>query len=599
MEEILKFKEEGNKYFNQKNYEKSIEFYTKGIKSIETMLSTRRTLSATPEHDTLRNITVALFCNRANAYNRIGHHRRALEDGSAALMCNGKAFKAHYRCGSALMGLGRYKDAEKSFQQAADLCTDKASKADALRMVQEAEERSLGPRCTKETRLDLSAESSSQPQQSLTATKTTINTPNNINAPSNNNTSITNTFNKANLVMTINLEQLLAHLNASQWWYEEGKSTIQVFEERLAATEGISDITQVKGPMRDSAEQLRLFVVPADYDGPRVSRPPTMAEVRALAEYFRTGHKPLHPRYAATIAIDAWKTFRELPSLVDVAVPAGTQFTICGDVHGQFHDMLQIFEMNGWPSATNPYLFNGDYVDRGSYSCEVLLTLFALRAACPEAMHLARGNHETINMNYVYGFSSEVSDKYHKSFDTLMTEIFNYLPLAHTLGGKVFVVHGGLSADDNLEPPSLDEIRRIDRVRQPPEEGGLMSDLLWADPHEAHGRIPSRRGVGYSFGADITKRFLEKNGLSMVVRSHEVKAGGYELHHDGMLATVFSAPNYCNRLGNMGAYVKFKAPEFKPEFVSFKHSPRRIQEEVPPMHYVKSSVKKLGELGLI
>ena len=596
MEEILRFKEEGNKYFDQKNYSKSIEFYTKGIKSIETMLSTRRTLSATSSHDSLRNLAVALFCNRANAHNQIGNHRRALEDGSAALMCNSKAFKAHYRCGSALMGLGRYKDAEQSFQRAADLCTDAPSRKDALRMVQEAEEKSLGPRTPKETRLDLttppppsssSLSSSTQSSLSQLTTTTTIGT-----------TNVNPTPKVSSSATAINLEQLLAHLNASQWWYEEGKSTVQIFEECLAATEGVSDISQVRGPLQHNVEQLRLFVVPQDYDGPRVSRPPTMGEVRAMAEYFRSAQRPLHPRYAATILLDAWKTFKDLPSLVDVAVPAGAQFTICGDVHGQFYDVLHIFEMNGWPAADNPYLFNGDYVDRGSYSCEVLLTLFAIRAACPAALHLARGNHETINMNYVYGFSSEVAEKYHKSFDTLTTEIFNYLPLAHTLSKKIFVVHGGLSADDSLEPPALETIRKIDRFCQPPEEGGLMSDLLWADPHDGNGRLPSRRGVGYSFGADITKRFLEKNELEMIIRSHEVKANGFEVHHDGKLATVFSAPNYCDRLDNLGAFVRFRAPEFKPEFVSFKGSQRNREEEVPPMHYIKNSVKKLGEIGL-
>ena len=512
---------------------------------------------------------MALFCNRSNAHNKLGDYRRGLEDGSAALMCNSRAFKAHYRCGSAFMGLGRYKDAGLSFRRAADLCSDAASRADALCMMREAEERSLGQQQPpKGTRLDATAAEKNSANNALSSSSSA-----------------------SSSTTGVNLEQLLACLNASQWWHSEGNSTIEVFEKRLKATEGVNSVGDLKRPMKDAG----LFVVPSNYTGPRVSRPPKLEEVKAMAEYFRTTHKPIHPRYAATIAIDAWKTFRDLPSLVDVPVPAGSHFTVCGDVHGQFYDLLHIFEINGWPSAGNPYLFNGDYVDRGSFSCEVLLTLFALRAALPHSMLLARGNHETATMNYIYGFSGEVASKYHQSFDTLMTEIFNYLPLAHVLAGKVFVVHGGLSINNALEPPSLADIRALERARQPPEDGGLMSDLLWADPHDAPGRTPSHRGVGYSFGPDITKRFLEKNGLTMIVRSHEVKDMGFEVTHNGCLATVFSAPNYCDRMGNLGAFVRFTAPEMKPEFVTFKES--KHPPEVPPMHYVSPSIKRLGVLG--
>lgn len=365
----------------------------------------------------------------------------------------------------------------------------------------------------------------------------------------------------------------------NDWWTSGDRSTVSIFEDLLAKT---ADNKIPKGYAVRPFPNPKLFTVPDDYDGPRVSRPPTVDEVRAMAEYFRTEKKNIHPRYAATILLDALHSFEELPTLVDVDVPDGTRFTVCGDVHGQFYDLLNIFESNGWPSAENPYLFNGDFVDRGSFSCEVLLTLFALRAAMPKSLFLARGNHESVSMNSMYGFFGEVRDKYHTSFEVLATEVFNNLPLAHVLGGKIFVVHGGLYTDDALEPPSLDDIRALERVGQPSEDGGPMSELLWSDPQPQDGRSPSKRGAGYLFGPDITKKFLEKNGLTMVIRSHEVKAAGYEIAHDGMLATVFSAPNYCDKMGNLGAYARFVAPEMKPEFVSFRDSPH---PDVKPMQF--------------
>ena len=364
-----------------------------------------------------------------------------------------------------------------------------------------------------------------------------------------------------------------------KWWASFDKSTVEIFEELLRQTK---DNHVPPGYAVRPFPNESLFIVPEDYAGPRLSRPPTVAEVRGMAEYFKETQQPLLPRYAATILLDALHSFEGLPSLVDVEVPEGTHFTVCGDVHGQFYDLLNIFETNGWPAEDNPYLFNGDFVDRGSFSCEVLLTLFALRAALPHSLFLARGNHETVSMNSMYGFFGEVHSKYHISFETLATEIFNHLPLAHVLAGKIFVVHGGLYTDDALEPPTLDEIRALERVSQPSEDGGPMSELLWSDPQPQDGRAPSRRGAGYLFGPDVTRRFLEKNGLSMVIRSHEVKAAGYEIAHDGLLATVFSAPNYCDRMGNLGAYAKFVAPEMKPEFRTFRDSPH---PDVKPMQF--------------
>jgi len=296
----------------------------------------------------------------------------------------------------------------------------------------------------------------------------------------------------------------------------------------------------------------------------------TKDEVHNMIDWFKQ-EKKLHPHYVARIALATLRMLRSLPSLVRVDVPDGGKITVCGDVHGQFYDLLHIFEQNGEPSETNPYLFNGDFVDRGSFSAEVVLTLFAYKLLYPQHVHLARGNHETTEMNKLYGFDGEMTTKYGDKMRDLFAEVFCALPLAHVLNNRVFVVHGGLPS--NPEPLRLEQIEAVNRFRQPPDAGddmGIMHDLLWSDPQEAVGRSPSRRGIGYSFGPDYTKAFLERNGLTHIIRSHEVKPEGYEVAHDGMLTTVFSAPNYCDQMGNKGAYVTFTAPEMKPVYRTFE-----------------------------
>lgn len=185
--------------------------------------------------------------------------------------------------------------------------------------------------------------------------------------------------------------------------------------------------------------------------------------------------------------------------------------------------------MNGMPSVDNPYLFNGDFVDRGSFSCEVVLTLFALKALYPKHMNLARGNHETLTMNRLYGFEGECKAKYSETFFDLCLEAFRWLPLAHVIRGAdaapntgIFVVHGGLFSKDNV---TLEMIKNIVRTEEIPDTG-LASEMLWSDPQPTPGRSPSKRGVGFSFGPDVTNAFLTKNNLSLVVRAHEVKPKG-------------------------------------------------------------------------
>ncbi|KAG4935590.1 hypothetical protein JHK84_049793 [Glycine max] len=324
--------------------------------------------------------------------------------------------------------------------------------------------------------------------------------------------------------------------------------------------------------------------VEPQYSGARIEGDVvTLNFVKKMIEDFKN-QKFLHKRYAFQIVLQTREALQALPSLVDIHVPDGKHFTVCGDVHGQYYDLLNIFELNGLPSEENPYLFNGDFVDRGSFSLEVILTLFAFKCMSPSAIYLARGNHESKSMNKIYGFEGEVRSKLNETFVELFAEVFCCLPLAHVINEKVFVVHGGLFSVDGVK---VSDIRSINRFCEPPEEG-LMCELLWSDPQPLPGRGPSKRGVGLSFGADVTKRFLQENNLDLVVRSHEVKDEGYEIEHDGKLITVFSAPNYCDQMGNKGAFIRFEAPDLKPNIVTFSAVPH---PDVKPMAYANNFLR--------
>jgi serine/threonine-protein phosphatase 5 len=355
-------------------------------------------------------------------------------------------------------------------------------------------------------------------------------------------------------------------------------------------------------PLSETYDPNQL-TVDVGYDGPHPAggvAPMTDGELDKEEELFSPGHLPrdfvlaavqrfkdqklIHKRYVARLLINAKRHFEAMASLVELSLPSSgpdadskPRVTVCGDTHGQFYDVLNIFEKNGYPSADNPYLFNGDFVDRGSFSVEVVLTYLLFRMADPTSICLLRGNHETKNMNKIYGFEGEVKAKYDDKIFDLFLELFQHLPLAATIEQKVFVTHGGLPVTPGV---TLDDIRNVRRGCEPPESG-LMSDLLWSDPQPFPGKAPSKRGVGYSFGPDITEAFLEHNNLSLLVRSHEVKDEGYLVEHGGKTITVFSAPNYCDSMGNKGAFIHFDE-SMEPKFTQYECVPH---PNVKPMAY--------------
>ncbi|XP_047536700.1 serine/threonine-protein phosphatase 5 [Vanessa atalanta] len=326
---------------------------------------------------------------------------------------------------------------------------------------------------------------------------------------------------------------------------------------------------------------LDAMTIEDEYEGPSLEDGKvTLKFVKELMEYYKE-QKKLHKKYAYKILIDVKAYFQKQPSLVDIKVPDDKKFTVCGDIHGQFYDLMNIFKLNGLPSDTNPYLFNGDFVDRGPFSVECIFTLFSFKLLYPDHFYMSRGNHETRDMNRVYGFQGEVTSKYTSQMADLFTELYNWLPLAHCINNRVLVMHGGLFSKDDV---TLDDIRNVDRNKQPPEDG-IMCELLWSDPQPMAGRSPSKRGVGCQFGPDVTAAFLQKNGLDYIIRSHEVKNDGYEVAHDGKCITVFSAPNYCDTMGNLGAFITMNGKELKPKFTSYEAVPH---PDVKPMAYAHS-----------
>ncbi|MBA0663942.1 hypothetical protein Goklo_004021, partial [Gossypium klotzschianum] len=386
--------------------------------------------------------------------------------------------------------------------------------------------------------------------------------------------------------VAISVEAVVLVVLGTWWWGESTgrRERLKILCNYLEFLDAIIDAREIGNTFLVFFPVKMYVNVEPQYLGAKIEGDVvTLDFVKKMMDDFKN-QKCLHKRYAFQIVLQMREMLQALPSLVDINVPDGSLLTVCGDVHGQFYDLINIFELNGLPSEENPYLFNGDFVDRGSFSVEVILTLFAFKCMCPSAIYLARGNHESKSMNKIYGFEGEVRSKLSETFVELFAEVFCYLPLAHVINQKVFVVHGGLFSVDGVK---LSDIRAIDRFCEPPEEG-LMCELLWSDPQPYPGRGPSKRGVGLSFGADVTRRFLQDNNLDLVVRSHEVKDEGYEIEHDGKLITVFSAPNYCDQMGNKGAFIRFEAPDLKPNIVTFSAVPH---PDVKPMAYANNFLR--------
>jgi serine/threonine-protein phosphatase PP1 catalytic subunit len=238
------------------------------------------------------------------------------------------------------------------------------------------------------------------------------------------------------------------------------------------------------------------------------------------------------------------KIFMEQAVLLELEAP----IKVCGDIHGQYYDLIRIFQFNGFPPKSR-YLFLGDYVDRGKQSIETLCLLIAFKIKYPNDFFMLRGNHESASINRIYGFYEECKKKYTIQVWKIFCNIFDCLPIAAIIDKKIFCTHGGIS-------PFLISLNQIKEIIRPIEipDYGLLCDLLWADPNEKMlGWGENERGVSYIFGKDVLDKFLKNFQIDLVCRAHQVVENGYQFFNNRKLVTIFSAPNYCGEFQNAAA----------------------------------------------
>lgn len=277
--------------------------------------------------------------------------------------------------------------------------------------------------------------------------------------------------------------------------------------------------------------------------------------------FFRQGR--IKEEHALYIIEKATEVLHTEPNLLYVDAPV----TVCGDIHGQYYDLMKLFEIGGNP-ATTRYLFLGDYVDRGYFSIECVLYLWSLKIWYPDTIFLLRGNHECRHLTDYFTFKLECKRKYSERLYDACMNSFCALPLAAVMNKQFFCIHGGLSPELN----TLDDIRNLDRFREPPTSG-LMCDILWSDPVEDFGQEKGTesfvhnhvRGCSYFFTYQAACAFLERNRLLSIIRAHEAQDAGYRMYRKTRttgfpsVMTLFSAPNYLDVYNNKAAILKYES----------------------------------------
>lgn len=315
---------------------------------------------------------------------------------------------------------------------------------------------------------------------------------------------------------------------------------------------------------------------------------PPVAEPLSHEELFDSEGKPnteklkmhlfhegrLQPNDVITIIEAATTIFANEPTLLMVDAPV----TVCGDIHGQYYDLVKLFDVGGSP-AQNSYLFLGDYVDRGNFSVECVLLLYSYKICYPNSFFMLRGNHECRHLTEYFTFKEECKHKYSQDIYDLLMDSFDALPLGAVLNDQFLCIHGGISPSIK----TLEDIKNIDRFKEPPQYGA-MCDLLWADPMEDFNddsaelfKFNDNRGCSFLFSFRAACEFLDRNGLLCIVRAHEAQDPGYKMHRKNpdtgfpSVITLFSAPNYLDAYNNKGAILRYKDNVM--DIRQFNHSP--------------------------
>ncbi|XP_059660553.1 serine/threonine-protein phosphatase BSL1-like isoform X2 [Cornus florida] len=288
----------------------------------------------------------------------------------------------------------------------------------------------------------------------------------------------------------------------------------------------------------------------------------------------------------------AEQIFMQEPTVLQLKAP----IKVFGDLHGQFGDLMRLFDEYGFPSAAGDityidYLFLGDYVDRGQHSLETITLLLALKIEFPDNVHLIRGNHEASDINALFGFRLECIERMGENDGiwawTRFNQLFNYLPLAALIEKKIICMHGGIGR-------SIHSVEQIEKLERPiTMDGGsiILMDLLWSDPTEndsVEGLRPNARGPGLvSFGPDRVTDFCKKNKLQLIIRAHECVMDGFERFAQGQLITLFSATNYCGTANNAGAILVIGR--------GLVVVPKLIHPLPPPLHSPETSPERVTE----
>jgi len=323
----------------------------------------------------------------------------------------------------------------------------------------------------------------------------------------------------------------------------------------------MEDGTQVSTQERVCKDvQAPAFLPPTDeqFFSPQDRTKPNIQFLKQ--HFYREGR--LTEQQALWILKKGAEILRSEPNLLEMDAP----ITVCGDVHGQYYDLMKLFEVGGDPAETR-YLFLGDYVDRGYFSIECVLYLWSLKIWYPNTLWLLRGNHECRHLTDYFTFKLECKHKYSEAVYEACMDAFCALPLAAVMNKQFLCIHGGLSP----ELHTLDDLKSIDRFREPPTHG-LMCDILWADPLEEFGQEKTNdffihnhvRGCSYFFSYPAACAFLEKNNLLSIIRAHEAQDAGYRMYRKTRttgfpsVMTIFSAPNYLDVYNNKAAVLKYE-----------------------------------------